>query len=100
MHKPRRYRESAFNPKVILIAALILLIALVFLLKPSMTGKAAIPIEDKCGRFLNLRSHTIPDESACRTRCRSQCESSGGGYGKAEFAQKDPACNSCMCYCK
>lgn len=85
------------DKKVISIFALFILLAAMLIFQSS--GKTAFTIEDKCGKFVNLMSHTIEDEGACRTRCRSQCESVSKEYSSAEFTKNDNACNSCVCYC-
>ncbi len=85
------------NLKMVLIIALLAcIIAVVFVFYP---GSGPIKIEDKCGKFVNLFSHTIPDEGQCKVRCKNQCNSIDRGYRKADFESSEKGCNSCLCYC-
>ena len=64
-------------------------------------GKSTpINLEDKCGKFINLFSHTIEDKKACEIQCKSKCDSSDKSYRKADFKEIEGSCNSCMCYCR
>lgn len=99
--KLKSYREKiSKNPKLFLIILLAFGIVAIFAAEPILKKGASFKIEDKCGKFINLMSHTIDDEDACKTRCRSQCESRDYGYRRAEFTQSNTGCNECMCYCR
>ena len=79
----------------ILAAVLIALISVVFFFRANVSFQ----IEDKCGKFVNLFTHTIPDSNSCRTRCVAQCNSLDHSYKKSDFTGNINACNSCICYC-
>lgn len=87
------------NPKLIFIIILAVAIAAVIAINPN-PERNSFKIEDKCGKFVNVMSHTIEDENACKTRCRSQCDSTGLRYRKARFEKSELGCNSCTCNCK
>lgn len=88
------------NPKLILIGILLLVLIMLIITKPNFREKKVFEIEDKCGKFVNLLSHTIEDKAACETRCRAQCISIGYKYNKVEFEKSNVGCNSCTCFCK
>jgi len=60
----------------------------------------SVNIEDKCGRFVNLFSHTIANEETCKLRCESQCDSMQMSYKKVRFSSSSSGCNKCECLCK
>lgn len=86
------------DKKIILILALLVLLVAILVLQSK--GKTAFTIEDKCGKFVNLMSHTIEDEGTCRTRCRSQCSAVSMDYSDVKFTANKDSCNSCICYCR
>jgi hypothetical protein len=88
------------DSKIILIGILLLVWVMLMTIAPDFRERKTFEIEDKCGKFVNLISHTIGDESACKTRCRAQCTSINYKYDKAEFEKSDVGCNSCICFCK
>ena len=92
----------ANNKKVsmYIIAALVFLAAAIILISPGPKEDKSFSIEDKCGNFMNLVSHTITDEEACSSRCKSQCISINYGKSKIEFKANENGCNSCTCYCE
>lgn len=95
------YKEKLLkNSKLLLIIALLLIIIMILAVKLMFKKSVLIEIEDKCGKFINLISHTIEDENVCISRCRAQCESISRKYQKVEFNKNDAGCNSCNCYCK
>jgi hypothetical protein len=57
-------------------------------------------IEDKCGKFMNMMSHSIPDENSCIIRCQARCESMKLTISHVEFGTFENKCNYCACYCK
>lgn len=91
--------ELLKHSKLILIAALIIAALVVVMIGPGFSSMS-FKIEDKCGNFVNLASHTVNDEDACKIRCRAQCESAEKRFRKMEFKTGNSGCNSCMCYCK
>lgn len=95
MHKEKLLKE----PKLLAIIALVLILLIIFAFEPNFKS-ASFNIEDKCGKFVNLMSHTIEDETACKSRCRSQCQSINDAYKKVEFKKSGNGCNSCVCFCK
>lgn len=96
----RVLQEKFFkNLKLIVIAALIVVVIAVFI-GSNRRNEISFKIDDKCGKFVNLMSHTIGDDGICKSRCRSQCTSMGKEYIKAEFKKIDSGCNSCACYCR
>ena len=89
------------NLKILFIIALIA--ALVILVKFSGVSFAKVQsfeIEDKCGKFINLFSHSIADQETCSLRCKSLCTSKGIGFQKADFREMENACNDCTCFCR
>ena len=95
----REHREKIKrHPKRFIIIILVLLLLLILMVTP-LRDKAVFSIEDKCGKFINLFSHTIDDEVKCRTRCRSQCSALGYNYKKAQFTESKDSCNICICHC-
>jgi hypothetical protein len=88
------------SKKTTIIIALAIIVIFALLLSPLFGEEVSFRIEDKCGRFVNLISHTIPDEEACATRCRNQCNSIEKGYVKAAFEESFTACHGCTCFCR
>ena len=86
--------------RLILIGILLLVAITLIIIKPNLMAKKSFEIEDKCGQFVNLVSHTIEDKDTCRSRCRAQCISIEYKYDKVEFEKSDVGCNSCTCFCK
>jgi hypothetical protein len=96
----KMYKEKLLKePKLLVIIALVLILLIVFTVEPNFKA-VSLNIEDKCGKFVNLMSHTIEDENVCKSRCRAQCQSINYAYKKVEFKKKDSGCNTCMCYCR
>ena len=95
MYKKKLLKE----PKLLVVISLVLMLLIVFTVEPNFRT-VSFNIEDKCGKFVNLMSHTIEDEAACKIRCKAQCQSIDYKYKKVEFKKSDISCNSCICYCK
>lgn len=93
-----KFKQMVRNPRVIFMLVLLLLAAVVFLINPE-SKRGTFRIEDKCGKFVNLMSHTIENEDACKTRCRSQCDSARMRFKKVQFEKSELGCNSCTCRC-
>lgn len=88
------------DPKLSLIVLLgIMFLAILYFLFFSR-NYVSVNIEDKCGRFVNLFSHTIADEGTCELRCESQCDSMQMSYKKSRFSSSDSGCNKCECLCR
>ena len=74
---------------------------IIFLLISLLPGERKVfEIDDKCGPMMNLISHTVPDEAACRTRRRSQCGIYDMEYHKVKFEEAPVGCHTCTCTCK
>ena len=87
-------------PSVRVIAMIALLVLVVALLIWNPFKKSqSFSIQDKCGPIMNLVSHTVPDEDACRVQCLSLCNSRDLSYHSASFAQSEMGCNNCRCEC-
>jgi hypothetical protein len=93
--------------KSFLIIILLVIVVVLIIFDPNITGfsigfneKKSFEIEDKCGQFMNLLSHTINDESSCKSRCRAQCETKDYKYDSIEFKSNNISCNFCKCYCR
>ena len=95
-----KIKKTARDPKLVLIGILLLVLITLVTAKLSFKEKKIFEIDDKCGKFVNLVSHTIEDETTCRSRCRAQCLSIDYKYDKTEFEKSDAGCNSCICFCK
>jgi hypothetical protein len=88
------------NPKLYLILFLVVVLAFILLINPDFKPGKSFEIEDKCGQFVNLLSHTIDDEAKCRSRCRAQCDSIDYKFGRVEFEKRANECNYCKCFCR
>ena len=76
------------------------LIAMLLIFSSALFGKKpSFEIEDKCGKFVNLFTHTIKDDDTCKMRCTSQCSSLEYSYKTSDFSENLNGCNSCKCYC-
>ena len=62
--------------------------------------KFSLQIEDKCGIFYNLFTHTVNDENDCRTKCKNQCNAQDAALKSVEFEYGVKTCNHCTCYCR
>lgn len=96
----RKFIETLKNPKTILILTLSIIFLFLVMLYIDSSDNKSFPIEDKCGQFVNLLSHTIADEESCASRCRSQCVSIDLRFNKVKFTEGVNKCNDCICYCK
>ena len=94
------YEQARNHPKAAIMVILASLVLIIFLIRPSYRSATPVSIEDKCGKFLNLVSHTIDSETICRSRCRSQCVAREKYFLKFEFLKSGAGCNKCLCYCK
>ena len=100
INKLKTYKENLLrDKKLFLIIVLVLIIAVIIALGQNFKV-ISTKIEDKCGKFINVMSHTIDDENVCKSRCRAQCQAIDHKYKKVEFKKNDIGCNSCLCYCK
>jgi len=82
----------------VFIAVLVILIVAFLVLIPGK--EKSFEIKDRCGPIMNLISHTIQDESVCKTRCKSQCETMELRYNRIEFQEREIGCYSCACFCR
>ena len=91
-----------FRKRWIIFAVVILLVAAIYLgydLLLFNGQDASFAIQDKCGLFYNLFSHTINDENDCRIKCTYQCDAQGFAFRSSEFSVGVQACNNCTCHC-
>ena len=95
-----RTKQLIKNHKSILIAVLLLMVVVLLVVKIGFSYEKSFEIEDKCGKFVNLVSHTIEDEDMCRFQCRAKCISQDYKYAKVEFEKRNVGCNLCTCFCK
>ncbi len=56
-------------------------------------------VQDKCGKFINLFSHTIGSEGQCKIRCEQQCDTKDMSYFSSKFKEIENSCNDCYCTC-
>lgn len=83
------------------LAVIILMIIAVFVFLINFNKKeVSFPLNDNCGLMVNMVSHTIGDEDACRIKCMGQCESKDLGFSRVEFRFNAQGCNNCACFCK
>ncbi|MFH1642060.1 MAG: hypothetical protein ABIC04_04120 [Nanoarchaeota archaeon] len=87
------------NKKMVLIIILVAIVAAAIFFV-SGRSEVSFEIKDRCGPIVNMISHTINDESGCRSQCKSQCKVKDLKYAKVEFEESMQACHSCICYCK
>ncbi|MEA2036430.1 MAG: hypothetical protein U9O94_02900 [Nanoarchaeota archaeon] len=78
--------------------ALLVVFIIVILMFPGK--EESFDIKDRCGPIMNLISHTIQDETACQTQCKSQCGTKDMKYSRVEFEEMELGCHSCTCFCK
>ena len=95
-----KIKKQARELRLALIIGLAIIVAALIIIKPNFGNGQSFEIEDKCGKFVNLVSHTIGEEPTCRSRCRAQCLSMDYKYDKVEFGKSDTGCNSCKCFCR
>ena len=91
-------KSPSFVKSAVLVILLVIVAVLIFL-TPSLVGKKSFMLTDKCGRFMNLISHTINSEETCKARCRAQCDADGYRYDDSIFTASIVGCNSCKCNC-
>ena len=88
------------DAKSYIILALIIIFIVLLTMQSAFKETKSFIIEDKCGRFMNLISHTINDEESCKVRCRGQCSTIDFEYEGIEFLPNEKGCHSCKCNCK
>ena len=88
-------KDGRFWMIVGLALAAITLIVVFFYLGYTQTFQ----VQDKCGRFINLFSHTIGSEGQCRMRCEQQCDAKDMSYVSSRFREIENSCNDCYCTC-
>lgn len=87
------------DKKLIFISALIIAISAIIYIGFG-EEEVSFELKDSCGPIMNLISHTIADESACRTKCTSQCITKDLDYSRVDFELNSNTCNDCTCFCK
>ena len=101
LHKLKAHHERIKKePKLLVIIVLAAILIVAIILLDPFSKKIPFSIEDKCGKFVNLMSHTIEDGNKCKTRCIGQCDSQDLGYSSINFEEFPGGCNKCTCYCK
>jgi len=92
--KNLKNHRAFFMLLLVVIASSLLLFSFVF------KEEISFEIQDKCGVFVNLVSHTIADEDACASRCLGQCVSGDKKFSKIIFEEAEKGCHKCTCFCK
>ena len=87
--------------KIWIIAVLVMALILAVIIDVRQRESISFNIVDKCGRFVNLFSHTINDEDECGMRCRAKCDAEDLEFSGVEFnlGNIENLCNSCECIC-
>jgi hypothetical protein len=96
----RVLQNAKKDPKLAVICILAVIAVILALVLPNVGKTKTFDIIDKCGRFINLMSHTVEDEPSCKIRCMAKCESSEMKYKKIEFEVPASGCNKCLCHCR
>jgi len=86
--------------KVVFIILLIVILGLIFFITKNSKEIITFELKDKCGKILNLISHTIETENVCKIRCHNQCKSRDYDIESYEFVKAEIGCHSCKCFCK
>ena len=83
-----------------------ILLVIIFALAAVLVGETILKsktisfdVQDKCGLFLKVFSHSINDDSECRIACISQCNAVEAKYSFSDFAYGEKSCNTCSCNC-
>ena len=103
------FSKSIF--KFVFLLVLIILLCLSFYLfiasgiidnpfKNMFTEVSSFRITDDCSMIAGQLIHTIPDEDACKSRCRNFCEVMDKKFVDSLFSKVGFDCNSCECYCR
>ncbi|MBL7056411.1 hypothetical protein ISS07_05855 [Candidatus Woesearchaeota archaeon] len=92
--------EKKRNHRTFFILLLLAITLFLLLFNFAFKKEISFDIQDKCGVFVNLISHTIVDEDACASRCRGQCVSQDNKFSKIIFEEAEKGCNECTCFCK
>ncbi len=101
MKRDDNYLQKIFtDTKSYIILALLIIVVILITAKSTFEKTKSFIIEDKCGRFFNLISHTINDEESCKVRCRGQCSTIDYEYASSELQLNEKGCNTCKCNCK
>lgn len=101
---------SRRNFSIIIVSLIIL--AAVLAIMPGKDGKSPVtglaifgevesfPIEDKCGRFMNLIQHSVQNEASCESRCQGQCRAKERSFVRIDFIEAEMGCHTCTCFCR
>jgi len=93
------FLKDAPKLKFAFLVILFVVVAVLMFSSRSLVGRKSFVLEDKCGRFMNLVSHTISNDETCRMRCRAQCDADGYRFESSVFIESLVKCNSCKCVC-
>lgn len=87
------------DKKILIIIGLIALVSVILFFGYG-GQEVSFELDDRCGPIMNLLSHTIKDEPACKNQCRSQCKVKDLEFKEAKFEAYINKCNNCTCVCK
>jgi hypothetical protein len=90
---------NAKDKKFYLIVGLSVIVIVLLILWFFAKKTDTFQIQDKCGKFINLFSHTIATEGSCKIRCEQQCETRDMAYLYSSFKEIENSCNECSCTC-
>ncbi len=94
-----RIPKRIINFKLAIIIVLLAIILALFFIG-STRKRVSFELDDRCGPIMNMISHSIKDESVCRSKCLSQCNVKDLRFRKVEFYENPRGCNNCTCFCK
>lgn len=94
-----KIKPKNFNYTLALIAAVLILIAVIVFFRISKK-EVSFDLKDNCGLVVNMISHTISTEEACKIKCMGQCESMDLKFSRVKFDMNMNGCNNCTCFCK
>ncbi|HLD86647.1 MAG TPA: hypothetical protein VJB12_01145 [Candidatus Nanoarchaeia archaeon] len=89
-------KDLKFTLTLSLAGVALVLLGLFYLAEETQTFQ----IQDKCGMFVNLFSHSIAGIGQCKSRCEQQCEAKEMRYAGIEFEEIPNSCNTCSCSCR
>ena len=97
--KFNKIKDQIKKPKTMIVILMVIIIIVLIIINP-FKKEVIFQIKDRCGPIMNMISHTIKDESSCKTQCRSQCEVKELSFKRAEFEFNPLGCNNCTCFCR
>ena len=91
-------KKTAYYIKIAAIIVMLVIIG-VFIASQFRHEEVVFELDDRCGPIVNMISHSIPDETSCRTNCIAKCESKDLDFKEIDFVVPEAGCNNCTCYC-